>query len=257
MASKEVSGKTADEIEQLREEYNERHSDNPQKWFEKAYCLAKIPHQPEDYDGPPRYCLNPRTSQIGDSWRCKHHGANGHGNPENLEKLAPMTHGLRALRKHIRQDFDEKDLALYNWVVEDYPSAYDINIEESPADAYDVHRLAVEIVRAERGRGHLLNEGEVHEEEVRDDEGRVVVDDTGEIVTSKSQHYLARMMKDQDNKITKLQKELGISRKERQRADNAEDAVEAVKQFSELGAAFLNRDEKEYSADEEPWDDSE
>jgi len=249
-----LNGKTKEEMQRRRKEHDEKYPDGN---FDKKYCLAEIPRQPEDYDGPPRFCFNRKTKPIGDTWRCKYHGGAGHANPENMEKLANMTHGMNALRKHIREDFDEKDLAIYNWVVEDYPEAYDINIEKSPADAYDIHRLAVEIVRAERGRGYLISEGEVHEEEVRGEDGRVVVDDSGDVVTSKSQHYLARMLKDQDSKITSLQKELGISRKERQRADQTDDAVEAMKSFTELGGAFLQRDEKDYSADDTPWEDDE
>lgn len=254
MAKKTITGKPADEVARRRQEHDER---CPDANFDRKFCLAKIPHQPEDYDGPPRYCFNRRTHKIGDNWICKYHGGAGQTHPENMEKLAGMKHGMDALRKHIRQDFDDKDLAIYNWVIDDYPEAYDIDIEKSPADAYDIHRLAVEIVRAERGRGYLIGEGEVHEEEVRGEDGRVVVDDSGNVVTSKSQHYLARMLKDQDAKITKLQKELGITRKERQRVNQTDDAVEVMKNFTEVGAAIINRDEKEYSSDDTPWEDDE
>lgn len=254
MASFEVTGKTAEETARRRKEHDEKY---PNDNFDKKYCLAKIPVQPEDYDGPPRFCFDRKTKAIGSNWRCKHHGGAGHSNPENMDKLANMTHGMDALRKHIRQSFDEKDAAIYEWIVTDYPEAYDINIEQSPADAYDIHRLAVEIVRAERGRGYLIDEGEVHEEEVRGEDGAVVVDNSGNVVTSKSQHYLARMLKDQDSKITSLQKELGITRKERQRANQTDDAVDVMKNFTEVGAAILNREENEYSSDDAPWEDDE
>lgn len=251
MASQGVSGWLPEEIEEKRAAFEERHADDD-KEFDETYCLAKIPVQPDDYDGPQRYCGSPETIEHGSGYVCHHHG--GARDVDDLEKLASMTHGLRSLRKHIRETFDEKDEAIYKWVTEEYPDAYDISIEESPADAYDVHRLAVEIVRAERGRGHVLQEGEIHEDEKVGENG-IVLDENGEVVTEKSSHYLAKMLADQDRKITRLQKELGISRKERQKAQNADEAVEAVKNLTDLGSAFLDRDSQDYDASDEPWTD--
>jgi len=245
MARESITGITPEEVKAKRYEFDVEEDHNPS--FDEAYCLCEIPHQPDNYDGPPRFCYSAATGKVGGVTRCKHHGR--HADTSNLDKLAAMTHGLTALRKHIRQTFDKKDAALYDWVVNKYPAAYDLNIEESPADAYDIHRLAVEIVRAERGRGHILSEGEIHEEEKVGEQG-VVIDDNGEIVTEKSSHYMARMLKDQDSKITQLQKELGITRKERQRAQNADDAVEAVQNFAELGSTFIDRDGNDYDPDE-------
>lgn len=252
MASKEVTGKTEDEIEELRQQFEERHGDSQEYGdFEEHYCLAEIPRQPDDYDGPVRYCtLNRDLIETKHTIKCKHHGQKG--DPDNLEKLARMKHGMQATREHLVEDFDDKDQALYDWIVETYPDSYGINVEEDPSAAYDLHRLAAEIVRAERGRGFLIDEGEVNEKEIRNDEGRVVIND-GEVVTEKSEHYLAQMMHRQDKKITQLEKELGISRKERLRHDQTDDAVDAVKSFTELGAAFLSRDDKDFDPESEPW----
>jgi len=145
MARESITGITPEEVKAKRYEFDVEEDHNPS--FDEAYCLCEIPHQPDDYDGPPRFCYSAATGKVGGVTRCKHHGR--HADTSNLDKLAAMTHGLTALRKHIRQTFDEKDAALYDWVVNKYPAAYDINNEESPADAYDIHRLAVEIVRAD------------------------------------------------------------------------------------------------------------
>lgn len=249
MAKQSVSGRTQEEIEQLRQQYDGDMD------FEQRYCLAKIPHQPEDYDGPQRYCVKRDTHQLGDAWLCPYHGGSGEVQSQNLEKLAPMKHGMYAARDHLIEDFDEKDEALYEWIIESYPEAYDIDVEASPADAYDLHRLAAEIVRAERGRGYLIEEGEVKEEDKYTEEGVLVRDESGEVVTEKSEHYLSQMMHRQDKKITQLQKELGITRKERERRDATDDAVDAVKAFSELGQKFLDRENKEYDPDDKPWED--
>lgn len=247
MAKQSISGRTEEELLELRQEYD---GDMP---FDKRYCLSKIPRQPPDYDGPTRYCVKRDTRQHGSSWICPYHGGAGQVNSQNLEKLAAMKHGMSATREHVREDFSDKDLALYDWIVGSYPEAYGIDIEESPADAYDLHRLAVEIVRAERGRGYLLEEGEVVESEKYTEDGALVRNKDGEVVTEKSEHYLAGMLHRQDTKITKLQRELGVSRKERQRAESTDDAVEAIKNFSQLGQEFLSRDDKDYDPEAEPW----
>lgn len=251
MASEGVSGWTAEEVQERREEFEERHADDD-KEFEDTYCLAKIPVQPDDYDGPQRYCGNPRTIPMGDAQVCKHHGGASDGKYFEREK-PQMKHGLYAARDNLVDDFDDKDEALYDWIVDTYPEAYDIEVETDPASAYDLHRLAAEIVRAERGRGFLLSEGEVKEQKVRDDEGKIVLDEEGNVVTEKSEHYLAQMMHRQDKKITKLEKELGITRKEQQRQDSTDDAVDAIKSFSEVGKAIVNKNEKKYDPDEEAW----
>lgn len=263
MATRSVSGKTAEEIEQLREEYEqkmeERLPGTPD--FEDAYCLARIAKQPDDYDGPERYCSSRKVRPLGSNWLCKHHGGATAGSGRNditeYDGSDSMKHGMFATTDNLIDDFDDKDQALYNWIMREYPKAYDIDLEADPSSQYDLHRLAVETVRAERGRGFLIEEGEVREKKVKDENGAIVVDDDGEIVTEKSQHYLSDVLKDQDNKITKLKKELGITRKERMRHDQTDDAVDAIKGFAELGAEFLARDDKDYDKDaERPWENN-
>lgn len=256
MAVTKVTGRTKEELKDLREQWQGWDTKQP---FEKAYCLAKIPKQPDDYDGPPRFCTLQRSlTEVGDGRTvCYLHGGNGnditeHGaNPE--PELANMKHGMNAKLENLIKDFDEKDEALYNWIREEWPEAYDVDLESDPGALYDFHRLAAEIVRAERGRGYLIEEGEVHEKEIRDDEGRIVVNEDGEIETEKSQHYLADMMKSQDKKISDLERELGISRRERLKQDATDSAIESIKSFAEVGSDILARDTKEYDSDDEPW----
>jgi hypothetical protein len=251
MASDNLSGATQDEVERLRAEWNAKDKDMP---FEQRYCLAEIPNQPDDYDGPQRYCQKMHTMEIGSSYRCKFHGGAGSLNVENLEDpaAAPMKHGMHAARDNLVNDFDEKDRALYDWIIESYSEAYNLNPKDDPSNAYDLHRLAAEIVRAERGRGYVIQEGEVAEDEVVSDEG-LVVDQDGEVVTEKSEHYLHGMLYQQDSKITKLEKELGVTRKERQKQQSQDNAVDAIKQFSELGKTFIDRENEDFDPDDAPW----
>lgn len=254
MASQGVSGKTQAQVEQLRREYREKFEGEPDRPFEHQYCLATIPRQPDDYDGPERYCSNQETYEIGnDNWLCPYHG--GDGNADNLEPDANLTHGMNATQEHLIANFDDKDHALYEWIVGSYPEAYDIDLQENPAARYDLHRLAVEIVRAERGRGYLIEEGEQQEDPVRDEEGQVVLDQEGNIETEKSQHYLADMMSRQDSKITKIEKELGITRKEQLKQSTEEDKVEALSQgFAELGKSFIDREGEDFDPENRPWE---
>lgn len=258
MAVDTLTGATEEEVEQMRADFD------PDQWdmeFEERYCLAKIPNQPEDYDGPPRFCKSMNTIDRGDAHLCKFHGGAAgsidDGDRRKNPALAPITHGMNAALENLVRDFDEKDQKLYNWITESYADAYDIDLVADPASQYDLHRLAAEIVRAERGRGYLISEGEVHEKEVRNDEGKIVIGDDGEVVTEKSEHYLAQMMHRQDKKITQLEKELGISRKERLKQDATDSAVESIKNFAEVGQTILQRDENEYSEDDAPWEEDE
>lgn len=259
MSNEDVSGKTQAELEELKAEYYS----SPSTWsgetveFEEAYCLAKIPNQPDDYDGPPRYCVRggDELNEVGDNHLCKHHGGNitPINEQEDVDGIN-IKHGVRATQEHLRGDFDDKDRALYDWIVKSYSETYDLNIENNPGIAYDLHRLAVEVVRAERARGHLVSEGEVNEEPVRGEDGRLVTDENGHVVTEKSEHYLAQMLNRQDKKITKFEKELGITRKEKLKRSQTDDAIDAVKGFTELGSVFLDRDSKDFDPDDKPWE---
>lgn len=255
MSSETVTGWTKSKIERERADWNKRHPDRP---FKENHCLAEIPRQPPDYDGPVRYCaLQKWLTELKDgTTRCKFHSGNpqNDGNPEKLEPLAAMKHGMKATRAHLVEDFDEKDQALYDWIMDEWPEAYGIDFETDPQARYDFHRLAAEVVRAERGRGFILQEGEVHEQDRYSDDGALIVsNETGEVVTEKSEHYLAQMLHRQDKKITDLEKELGLTRKERLRQDSKDDAVEAMKNFMELGSSFLDRESNDYDPDDEPW----
>jgi len=251
MAKQEITGKSPRQVQNWKEEWT---GDGQ---FEETFCLAEINNQPEDYDGPPRLC-----SQYtrGESNRCYYHGgAEGSGSsptPENLkDKFGNMTHGLTATRDNF-YEYIEKGAAnpdnqnaqaewmkqMYDWIVEDWPKAYGIDLEEDPASAYDFHALAVEIVRAEHGEGYILREGEKHEKEVVRPDGSVGYEDT--------EHYLSDMMQRQRKLIMRLENQLGISRKERLKQETASDANDVIKDFAEMGKAMLDPDNHSYDADE-------
>ena len=242
MAKKSISGKTKDELNGLREEFENNPASNEQT-FEEAYCLAKIPRQPEGYDGPDRYCASTDLRR----WNlCKFHGGAGCGNPENLDPLANMKHGMYATEENLVEDFDEKDQALYNWVLTTYPEAYDIDLTEDPSSHHALRNLAIEMVRAERGYGYLIREGEKIEKPVRNAEGELIVDRDGEVVTEDSEHYLAGMMNRQNNLLIKLKKSLGITRRQRLEREETKEGTEAIETIAEIGSEVIDPDSKEY-----------
>jgi hypothetical protein len=242
MAKKSVSGKTEDELDELRKEF-ENSPASEEKTFEQAYCLAKIPRQPDDYDGPDRFCASTDLRR----WDlCKFHGGAGCGNAENLDPLANMKHGMYATEEHLVEDFDEKDRALYDWVLTTYPEAYDIDLIEDPSSHHALRNLAIEMVRAERGYGYLIREGEKVEKPVRNAEGELVVDGDGEVVTEDSEHYLAGMMNRQNNLLISIKKSLGITRKQRLEREETSEGTEAIETIAEIGAEVIDPDAKEY-----------
>ena len=247
MASQEVTGKTPQEIAEWKFHWDK---DTP---FDEAICLVEIKKQPEDYEGPTRYC-----SQYAKNWgRCHYHGGadgSGEGNPDtsNLDKLAAMTHGLSATRanfyEYIEDSYENSEQQarwmkeMYDWIVDEWPEAYGIDLESDPASAYDFHALAVEIVRAEHAEGYILREGEKGEKEV--------VSPTGEIRTEDVPHYLAEMMQRQRKLIMKMENHLGISRKSRLKREDNADATDAIQDLAEIGKQLLSPEENEYDADE-------
>ena len=244
MATQEVTGKTKTELRELRREFEQ--SNRGQIYdFEDCFCLAKIPRQPEDYEGPPRYCasrnLNHKTKI------CKFHGGAGRPNPDNLEPLANMKHGMNAKRENLIKDFSDADRQLYDWIVEEWPEAYDVNLDDDPLAAYEFHALAVEIVRAERAEGFLIREGEDNQKKVFGPDGSVHYEDVP--------HYLADMLQRQRKLIMRMEDNLGISRKKRMQNEQAQDATEVMKSFAEVGASLISDADADYDPDEWNPDD--
>lgn len=246
MASRKVTGKTKSELRTLKAEFKKTNRGQLYD-FEECFCLAKIPRQPDNYDGPDRYCYS--RNLVHGKTRCKFHGGAGHGNPEYLDPLANMKHGMNAKRENLVKDFSEADRQLYEWIVESWPEAYEVNIEDDPLAAYEFHALAVEIVRAERAEGFLVREGEDNEKKVFGPDGSVHFE--------KVPHYLADMLQRQRKLIMRMEDNLGISRKKRLQNETAKDATDVMKSFAEVGASLISEADAEYDPDEwGPGDDS-
>ncbi|NUC72559.1 hypothetical protein HTZ84_09595 [Haloterrigena sp. SYSU A558-1] len=243
MATQSVSGKTKMELAEIRKEFEASPRSNHYD-FEDCYCLAKIPRQPEGYDGPARYCVKRHLDP--DSKRCKFHGGVGHGNPESLDKYANLKHGMKATRKALldtmTREGNEWQVELYEWVTEEWPEAYDVDTSTDPNAEYEFHALALEIIRAERAEGWIFKEGEKGQKRVFSPSGEMYFDDIP--------HYLADMMQRQRKLIMRMEDNLGISRKARLKADETNEAADLIKSFAEVGASLITKSDRAYDPDE-------
>jgi|AntRauTorcE11898_2_1112593.scaffolds.fasta_scaffold11629_1 hypothetical protein len=242
MATQSVSGKTEQELVEIRKDFDETPRSDLYD-FEDCFCLAKIPRQPEDYDGPIRYCL---SRNVKKNKRCKHHGGATTGNPERLDKYAALKHGMKATRQAIldtmTREGNEWQVELYEWVTEDWPEAYDVDTATDPNAEYEFHALALEIIRAERAEGWIFKEGEKGQKRVFAPTGEMYFDDIP--------HYLADMMQRQRKLIMRMEDNLGISRKARLKADTNTDAADLIKSFAEVGASLITKSDRQYDPDE-------
>ncbi len=212
MASNEVTGKTKTELRDMRRAY-----DHPYIDFEDKFCLAKIPRQPEDYNGPPRYCTSQNVKKNG---RCKHHGGKNVPRLENLDKLANLKHGMYAKDEHLRESMSNREEELYDWVLS-WPYAYGIDLEEDPSAAHDFQTLAIEIVREARGKDYQLRHGEVTQK-------AVYLPDGQQIDSENVPEALTEVMQSQVRLIQKIKDSLGITRKQQMKDEKAESASELM-----------------------------
>lgn len=230
MASGELTGATQDEVEELREDY--KGTPASEKWdFEEARCLTRIGKQPEDYDGPDRYCKRwtVKVEEDDGSMRrgasCPFHGGDHGGKRADL--LEPdtygitLSHGFFASRKNLIEDFDTPEKDFYETVMTEWPEKYGIDFEADPSAMEDMHALAVEIIRDHRANDEIQSDGLTVTEPVYDSEGNYVDD-------QEKPHYLIAEEQKQRKLVMKMKKELGISRKHRDVMDAEQDKADAL-----------------------------
>jgi hypothetical protein len=228
MASQEVTGITAEEVAHRRDAYNETDKalEVP---YEERFCLAGPLRQPEDYDGPDRFC-----SQYAVNFgRCHYHGGRSIPHPEGLDRFARLTHSMRATRSTIFETLKDHEKVLYTTITEVWPGKYGIDFEAEPAAEYDFHALAIEIIRSERGAGYVLDEDEKGQKKVFGPDGRVHYEDVP--------HYLVEALQRNRRLVMQMEDNLGISRKARLKHEENTDATDLIKGFAEVGKSLLEK----------------
>ncbi|MFC7191866.1 hypothetical protein ACFQL7_20925 [Halocatena marina] len=149
---------------------------------------------------------------------------------------------MNAETKHLIQDFSESDQGLYDWVTQEWPDAYDIDVSNDPQAQYEFHVLGTEIVRNERTAGYIIEEGEKQSKKVFGPNGEVEYEDIP--------HYLSDMLQRNRKLVMKLEDNLGISRKKRLENEQQQDATEIMQSFAEVGRGLVQKSDKEYDPTE-------
>lgn len=262
MAAEEVTGATAKELKSKRGWYY-----NTDPWlegrvpFETAFCLARIGKQPDDYDGPTRYCQKwaARVEDYGGSEfdeaafepACRFHGAElDHGeHNEHLDKLANIKHGLYTEDEHLKMDFSEDEQKVYDRIMDGWPEAYDWPPrEEDPARYRLLDTVATNIVRQERCEDYIDDEGEVYLKPI-------FAEGAGQIGEEDTSNPLAREYRLLISQILDMLKELGLTPKERQKMETLESEASHHDAVAEIAGDALEKGEGEYDPNEFVSDD--
>lgn len=267
MAYGAVTGATVEELEAMRAEFRETplHEDHGIP-FETAYCLQEIGKQPDDYDGPTRYCRKRAAKLTEQEWvdavgyvkyeefderayhpSCNFHGrSNGGNNVEDLEEVrltANLKHGLHATDEHLHMDFTDEEQALYDFIVEEWPDIYDWPPrDEDPARYLLLEKVATNFVRTERCEEYLDENNEVVTREVFNEEGVQVGEEDEENPLARPYRLLVREVRDMLN-------ELGLTPKEQARQDIEREKASASDAIGDLASAVTESD-REYDPSE-------
>lgn len=262
MASREITGADQEKLKKMEGRYyNSPKYETSGIAFEDAYCLTKIGKQPDDYDGPQRFCKNRALNldpedygeierdNTGKAASCRFHGGDvvksGHKSKDNLEdtRTAAISHGVYADDNHLKMDFNEDEQLLYDSIMEDWPDIYNWpEKDEDPARYRILRRVAVNEVRSIRTEDYIDEDGEVHNEPVFDDQGVQV----GE---KEVENPLAREYRLLMSEVTNQLRELGLTPKERQKMDTMESEQSANEAVTEIASSALDVD-REYDPSE-------
>lgn len=251
MASQKVTGWTNEQLMEEQAHFEGRHGYDFTDWF----CLKQIPRQPDDYDGPDRYCKNPTSPKDDEEGRhpgCHwHKGVAGteaaetaadHLEDDQFEEgnTAATTHGMYTEDENLKDDFSEADEELFDLIMgwaEDYGFG-----EGSPA-YMELESLALSKVREMRAEKYLNENGELVEREQYNPEAERV--ETWEEVHPLSDHL--RLKK---KTILSIMKELGLTPKSEAQMGEAEANASASEAIGEVAAEALDSDENEYDPGE-------
>jgi hypothetical protein len=255
MAAGELTGADEQELRSLRGKYYNTplflEDDVP---FQVAYCLTEIGKQPDEYDGPQRYCKR-RVAKKDDfdcgprepgayAVSCPSHGGDIGKNPDNLENpaTAAIKHGLQADDEHLEMDFNEAEQALFDSIMDGWPEIYDWPPqEEDPARYRILRRVAVNEVRSIRTEDYLDDRGEFIVQEIPTEFG---------VQKEEKENPLAREYRLLMSEVTDQMRELGLTPKERQKMDTMESAADKDDAISEIASDALHGEDQEYNPED-------
>jgi hypothetical protein len=256
MAKTELTGITDEEVHRLRSEYVNKESGNTEQEFENRRCLSKIRYQPEDYDGPKRYC--PKFTLKADdgsgerSTMCDTHG--GWLTTEPMHEAAEetqaeegntkgITHGMYAEDSGLKKEFSEADEKLYDLIM---GWADTHGWEEGSPEYMLLEDFALTKVRSMRAEKYLNENGEIVER-------KEFIEALGQFETHEETHPLRGELRLQKKTAMDIQKELGLTPKAKSQMDTSESEASAMEQIADVAAEAIGGD-GEY--DPEQFDES-
>jgi len=234
MAFGEVTGATVQELAELQSEYERSpHHEKTGEPFESTFCLTRIGKQPEDYDGPTRWCRNRASVVDGERGHsCRFHGGMRNPDMDNLDPQANLKHSMYALPETIYATLTEEERELYEWVFT-WPEVYEIDLSADPAAEHDFETLALEIVRQARSSDYILANTEVRQEGVYTAQGELL--ETKEVPNS-----LIDAHQRQIRLINTIKDALGITRKAQAANDTQESANDLMDSLSTVLSGFTS-----------------
>lgn len=253
MASDELTGWLEEEYLAEQAEFGGHNGYSFTEW----HCLAQIPKQPDDYDGPPRYCKNPtqpkeNEAENGRGKRCRHH--NGWMGTDSMEagiaageettfeenNAAALKHGMYAEDENLKENFSEADEALFDQIM---MWAEEYGFEDGSPAFTVLESMALSKVREMRAEKYLNENGEVVERQAFDPE-------TGNVEEWEEVHPLSDAVRLKKKTILSMMKELGLTPKAKSRMGESEAKATASEAIGKMAADALDSDDEEYDPSE-------
>jgi len=249
MASGELTGGTPEDLADIRADFEGTPVQESGVPFERAYCLNEIGKQPEEYDGPQRYCQRRAAKYTDNNGKeryapsCNFHGGRKGCTEENLDKLANLSHGYYAMQEHLLEDLTDPEREAYDTIME---RGADQGITRD-ADFFSwesLQSLALNIVTDRRLRQIINEEGVVRSVNEFSAQGELLDQQDEE-------HHLLGVSQSQRRLIEKLKENLGLTRKHQDEMDAIEEG--GTIEFLSEGMESALEDGEEY--DPEDWED--
>lgn len=248
MAAGELTGGTPQDLAQLRRDFRGTPVHESGVDFDEAYCLSEIGKQPDDYDGPQRYCENRASKYTDDNGKeqyapcCRFHGGRSHAEhtEENLEKLANLSHGYYAMQEHLLEDLTEEEREAYDEIME-RGAEKGITRDEDFFSWESLQSLALNIVTDRRLRMVINEEGVVRTVNEYSAQGEL-------LDRQDEEHHLLGISQSQRRLIEKLKENLGLTRKHRDEMDAIEEG--GTIEFLSEGMESALEDGEEYDPDD-------
>lgn len=248
MASGELTGWTQPTVSKKRHDHESKYDFQKDWEFDEKFCLAEIRRQPEDYDGPQRYCgcttlLGP-DDLDGRRPRCRFHDGNSADMLEDMgddiEKgeARAIKHGMYAEDSNLKEDFSEADQKLYEQIMA-WAEGY--GFEEGSPAYLQLESLALSKVREMRGEVYLQENGEIQVESNFDPISE-------EMIETEETHPLKNDLRLQKQTILKMMSSLGLTPKSASQMNMNDSSADESDAIAEMAEEAL--DDGDYNPDQ-------